>query len=253
MNKEKKFMKPVLDIILGIFLCVFLILFIISCVKASDLRGNLGLKMATSSCFVLDAILWFAIKSKRQKRFPIILLAGIIWMFLGDLFIYYHFIIGAIAFAVGHIFYLVAYGILYPIKKRAILYASVLFLIAFIIVEFDPLLQFDPPYMSYLCLSYALIISCMTAVSISNHLALKTKLSFVLCLGSVLFYLSDIMVLFNAFAIDKWIYTHIGHILYFPGQFIVSQGIRWYFNENDTVLEQNPVIIMTVEENKLGA
>ena len=78
------------------------------------LMGGLWLKSITSLVFVVAGVtnLLFAIKQKTELKFPIILCVALAVAMLGDVIINIEFMAGAIIFAIGHVFYFVAYCML---------------------------------------------------------------------------------------------------------------------------------------------
>ena len=67
-------------------------------------------KIVASVIFVLIGILnlIFAIVSKQNLKFPLLMLTGLVFAMLGDILLEIIFIVGAILFAIGHIFFFIS-------------------------------------------------------------------------------------------------------------------------------------------------
>ena len=74
---------------------------------------SLANKSFASSIFVLTSlfnlILMIAYKKTANSKFMVVLLIGQIFAMLGDIFLEIYFMVGAILFAIGHVFYFASY------------------------------------------------------------------------------------------------------------------------------------------------
>ena len=197
-------------------------------------EGGLLLKGLCSSGFALMGtvnLIFAFINGVKNKRFAVSLSVGLIFACLGDIFIGFNFVLGASLFAIGHVCYFISYCTLSPIRKADLLISGGIFFAAGAFVLFCPLLTFDNVVMQIVCVVYALIISLMVGKAISNFLRERTVLTAVILVGSVLFFFSDLMLVFDWFmgigriagllcmstyypaecllAFSSWIYTKI--------------------------------------------
>ena len=70
------------------------------------------------------------------------------------------------------------------------------------------------------------IISIMTGKAVSLEIALKNKLTLILCIGSIAFFISDIMVLLTEFSPgNNQLFLCICHCIYYPAQFVLAQAL----------------------------
>ena len=97
-----------------VFLC-FNLMFILG-ITLGDIcyisLGGLLAKSLTSAMFVLlGAInfIWLFVSKNKSFKFPLIMLVGLVFAMCGDIVLEVEFIVGAVLFAIGHIFYFVAY------------------------------------------------------------------------------------------------------------------------------------------------
>lgn len=116
-----------------------------------------------------------AIKTKAQGlNFYVLMALGLVFSMLGDVFIAFHFVAGTASFAVGHIFFVVAYSTLQNVKALDLLASGVLFLTGLLFLLFFPHLSFDVPVFRIVCIVYALIISAMFGKSFLTFHKTKT-------------------------------------------------------------------------------
>lgn len=135
-----------------------------------------------------------------------------------------YFVIGAGLFAVGHIWFFIAYCTLEKIKLRDILYAITIFAFALAVELLIPIFDYDG--MTMLVIIYAFVISIMLGKAISNYIGKRNSLAyFIIMLGSVLFFLSDLMLLFNVFGgVGIWA-DNLCLIFYYPAEYLLAISI----------------------------
>ncbi len=164
------------------------------------------LKCICSGSFALLGIinLCYAVKTKQSdKKFYIGMVLGLILAFLGDVLIGYDFIVGAATFAVGHIFFVIAYCFMQRMQKLDYIFGGTLFLGCLIFLLFCPLLNFDVAIFRIVCIVYALIISTMLGKALGNFIREKNLLNGTIAVASALFFFSDLMLVFDSF-IGLW-------------------------------------------------
>ncbi len=214
--------------ITNLILLALLLLFSI----AFSVNEILPYKLIASSCFVISGIVNIDWKSPLSKKYPFILIAGLIFALAGDVGIFFSFVAGAACFAIGHILYIISYFCLYKYQKSDLKYVLFVFIASFFIVVINPVIEYSNSAMFMVCLVYSIIISIMCAKAISSYMSTKTSLALVILIGAVLFYLSDIMVLCDSFAVvNSEPFRFIGRSWYFPGQFILAQSITKYYEQ----------------------
>ncbi len=144
---------------------------------------------------------------QKNKPFYIGMASGLFLAMLGDVIINHDFIIGAAVFALGHISFVVAYCFLQRIKWLEIAIGGVVFIGAGAFLLFCPLLSFDEPIFRIVCLIYALIISLMLGKAISDFIRERNAVCGIIAIASVLFFTSDLMLVFDWF-IGRWSWTN---------------------------------------------
>lgn len=161
--------------------------------------------------------LGYALKTKQENtRFYIGMSAGLVLAFLGDYLIGYDFIVGAATFALGHVCFVVAYCFMQKMQKLDYIISGGLFLGCLIFLLFCPLLTFEVAIFRIVCIVYALIISTMLGKALGNFIREKTLVNGTIAIASVLFFFSDLMLVFDWF-IGLWSWTdHACMGTYYP-------------------------------------
>jgi uncharacterized membrane protein YhhN len=108
------------------------------------------------------------------------------------------FIPGAAIFALGHVFFVVAYCRMERMKKLDYIFSGVLFG-ACLIFLFSPVLTFDVPVFRIVCVIYSLIISSMLGNAAGHFVRNKNATTGTLLAASALFFFSDLMLVCDWF------------------------------------------------------
>ncbi len=175
---------------------------------------------------IVNFVFAFFMGKERSKLFKYFMLTALIFACLGDIVLIEHFIIGAILFAIGHVFFFVAYSTLYKIKFRDVLISLAIFGVALIVILVPDIFSFGS--MLPVVIVYAFIISFMLGKSISNLFANKyLGKDILIMLGSLLFFLSDLMLLFNVFADISDIFDIMCLVLYYPAEILLAISITY--------------------------
>lgn len=202
--------------------------------------GGLWLKAVASASFVLLGIfnLFFALKFKvDNKKFCITLVVALFIAMLGDIILNINFLVGAILFAIGHVFYFIAYCFVSKFKATDLIYGAVLSIASSCIILFIPIFDFGGIVMKLLCLVYAVIISFMVGKATANLVREKTMLNLALLVGSVLFFFSDLMLLFDKFANVFQIAGVLCLASYYPAKALLAHSI--FISCKETKQENN--------------
>ena len=164
---------------------------------------------------VINLVYSLAMKAD-NKKFYIGMSAGLILAFLGDVLIGYDFIVGAATFALGHVCFVIAYCFMQKMQKLDYAVSGALFLGCLIFLLFCPWLNFEVAVFRIVCIVYALIISTMLGKAIGNFIREKNLVNGTIAVASVLFFFSDLMLVFDWF-IGLWSWTdHACMGTYYP-------------------------------------
>ena len=165
--------------------------------------GGSDIKALTSAGFVLMGLVNLVYSlARRSHRIPYTatLAAGLLLACLGDILIGPSFVIGASLFALGHICFFASYCVLDRVRPLDLAIGGGIFVAAAAFVLFAPILHFSAGYMQVVCLVYSLIISLMVGKAIGNLIRARTPVTVIVPVGSILFFFSDLMLVFDWFA-----------------------------------------------------
>lgn len=211
-------MKKTQKLMLTLNVCVSTLICILNYFYQSN-GFDFTLKCVCSGLFAALGVanLVYARKTKETHgKFYIFMALGLVFAFLGDYLICYDFIVGAATFALGHVFFVIAYCFLQKMQKLDLTVSGALFACCLIFLLFCPLLSFDVPVFRIVCIVYALIISTMLGKAIGNFVREKNTFTGTIAAASALFFFSDLMLVFDWF-IGLWSWTdHACMGTYYP-------------------------------------
>lgn len=201
------------------------------------------IKTLASALFVLCGVFNLILCKKFYKEIfnfkPFILLAGLVFAFLGDVLLIDYFVIGAIFFAIGHIFFLCYFISLYKITLLDCFIAIGIFISALLLILLFKGFEFNG--MKILVIVYALIISLMLGKALGTMITNPTNANLVMGIGAFLFFFSDLMLLFDVFANMPKIFDYLCLITYYPAEFLLALTILLQSKEltNIRIYENN--------------
>ncbi len=214
-------------------------LLMIAAVQLADIwyltNGGLWRKGVTSFGFILIGILNVAylLASRRKSlRFPVLLTVGLAVAMLGDIVVNVRFIEGALIFAVGHIFYFIAYCSHMKLRKPDVILSLCIFAVSALILTCVPAFDFGGPLLLGICLGYALIISFMVGKAASDAIRERSVTNVLLMIGSFLFFFSDLMLVLYYFADAPRIVDILCVVTYYPAQCLIGHSLYWYNRKN---------------------
>lgn len=200
----------------------------LACDTALIITHLYPIKITASVFFMLAAAvnLIYALKYFPDKKLPsVILTVGVFFAMSADIAINLNFIAGAAIFALGHICYFIAYSLMQKPRPTDFIPAIIIFIPIVLFMMFSPLLDFGSIMMKIIGISYAVIICIMTGKAIMNFIRIKNRFNLVLALGSVLFLISDIMLLMAHFSEIDFPFSNFCLALYYPGQCLIANGL----------------------------
>lgn len=206
----------------------------VSCLVYYDIHGGLWLKGVTSSWFVLLGLvnLFYAWKMKPQNpRFLFFIEIGLFFGLCADVLLGIQFILGILSFALGHIFYLIAFYTLEKARWKDLFITLPIMVVALFIVTGTPYIQIEDPLIKKLLLAYAVIISYMLGKSISNLTVNRSASRWLVFLGSAMFWFSDVMLAIGMFGTGGRITWVLCSYTYWPAQNILAYSMFHFINE----------------------
>lgn len=194
------------------------------------LLGGLWLKGLTSLFFVLLGgvnLLYISTEKIDNKKFGVFLLVGLFVCFVADIVLNLNFMLGAIVFALGHVFYIIAYSADNNFKWGDLVPSVIIFVPVTLMICLLPIFDFGGNVMKIVCIIYALIISVMVGKCISNYIRERSVRKLLLLIGSLLFMFSDLMLLFDNFSQAPMIMGVLCLATYYPGQALIGSCMYW--------------------------
>ena len=116
-------------------------------------------------------------------------------------------------------------------KARDLILSILIFAVSAMIITLVPIFDFGSALMEGICMLYALVISFMVGKACSNLLRKRNAVTAIAVVGSVLFYFSDLMLVFNVFADASKITDTLCLFSYFPAQCLLAHSI-FQFSKN---------------------
>ena len=190
--------------------------------------GSLLDKSIASLMFVAVGLvnLIYLLKVKRVKRISTyIMFVGLCFACLGDVFLEIEFIIGAGLFALGHVFYFISYCGMIKLRWKDLLFSLLIAIPSLLLILCAPIFDFGANIMKIVCCVYAIIISFMVGKAVSNLVEKRSVLNLIVLIGSVLFFFSDLMLLFNIFADVGTMFGALCLLTYYPAEFLLAYSI----------------------------
>lgn len=189
---------------------------------------NLITKSCSSFGFFLLGLINLIYGFREQfayRSFSVIMVIGLFTGMVADVILEINFMLGALVFALGHIFFIIAYSRILPFRIRDYIPGLFLFALVASLVLFLPIFDFGGNIMQIVCVVYAGIIGIMCGKALSNYHRLTGSLTRALVIGSFLFLLSDVALLFSNFAQVPDIIGSVCVNSYYPAQVILAHAL----------------------------
>ncbi|TGM79502.1 lysoplasmalogenase [Leptospira bouyouniensis] len=190
--------------------------------KKESIKGLLIVKPVLSSLFVVTA--FFQIQG--YTFYHSLILTGLILSLIGDicLIFFFHkkvFTAGLGAFLAGHVMYTIAFfrlGELGAISTAVGGFFIIISVVIFMHLK-SHLGNMRAPVLAYITIITAMVIG---AVSYSNQSAINITARYLVLIGALLFYISDIFVARHRFVQKEFLNRAIGLPMYYAAQFLFA-------------------------------
>lgn len=216
--------------IIANFIMLLLILSLDICYM---IKGGLFIKGITSSMFVITGIIniIYCVNNNINLEYPKRMIFALICTMIADVLLGINFYLGTVTFAIGHILYFRSYSKLIKINRDDFKIGIIISVISLIVILSIPFLNFESIVMKCVCSTYAIIISFMIGKAISNLIKENNITNRVITIGSILFFISDLMLMLDVFG-GISVTGYLCLATYYPAQFILAFSIFAYANEN---------------------
>ena len=207
---------------------IILLLCAAACLVCYDIFGGLWLKGVTSSWFVLlGAVnLWAARQLPWKNRRVLILIeAGLFCGMCADVLLGIVFFAGVGVFALGHVFYLVAFYFLERFRLRDLVMSLPAAAVSIFLVVGTPWIHVEDPVMRAILIVYALIISAMLGKAVSNLVSQSDTFRWLLAIGCIMFWFSDLILLMDMFGTSSRLTWILCSYSYWPAQNILAHAL----------------------------
>lgn len=217
------------------FFKVNIVLFIctVCCLIYYDYHGGLWLKGVTSSWFVLlGAVnLIYAHKTNAKPKAIYLVFVGLFLGMCADVLLGINFIVGVLCFALGHVFYIIAFFTLGRTSFKDLYFVVPIAVFAIFVVTKTPFISVNDPMMEKLLIAYAVIISCMLGKALSNLMINKDFSRKIIAVGSIMFMFSDLMLAVDMFGTPSRMTWILCSYTYWPAQCLLALSMYFLINE----------------------
>lgn len=192
------------------------------------------MKGVTSFWFVLIGLVNVIYARKRKlenTRILIIIEIGLIFGMCADVLLGIEFIYGVVAFALGHVFYMIAFYSMEKPRRKDLLIIIPIAIISMFIVAGTPYIQVEDALLEKMMLVYAVIIACMLGKATSNFTVKKNTFRCLLFVGSVMFWFSDVMLVMNMFGTPSRLIWMLSTYVYWPAQNVLAYSMFHFKNK----------------------
>lgn len=208
--------------------------FIYETVLSSDPSSYTLFKLLSSLCFITCALLSYK-KSPNSKKYSLFIISGLIFGLIGDviltLSISNAFLLGASAFAIGHLLFIIGFTTLSPIHFKDLILTIIGSCIFVIFITHNS--RFNLGNNLPIACIYSFIILFMFIKSCYLFKFRKTNrlFSYFSIIGTFLFIFSDFILTFDVFLINSPSYlSTLNLITYYSGQGLIALSLSDTFS-----------------------
>jgi uncharacterized membrane protein YhhN len=186
-------------------------------------RARLAWKTFTSACFILCAL-----EQGIAARYDILVLAGLVFGFLGDVLLALRgksvFLVGMVAFAVGHALYAVAFVTLGASEPFPMASIALVGLVGCVVLAWlwPHLGNMRVPVVVYVGIIALMLIAA------TGTLKLAGQGRWLIASGAAFFAISDVFVAQNRFVGSGFSNKLVGLPLYYAGQFLIAFSVGMF-------------------------
>ena len=210
---------------------ILLLICAMGCLVCYDIFGGLWLKGVTSAWFVALGLVNLGYGRRlavRDRRFLKWVLAGLILGMCADVLLGIWFLVGVLAFALGHVMYLAAFCSLERPVRRDLWFMIPLCALSIYLVVGTPFIRVQDPMLEKLLLGYALIIGCMLGKAMSNLVRNRSLHRKLLFIGCLMFWFSDLMLAIDLFGEASRLTWILCSYSYWPAQNLLAHSMFHY-------------------------
>ena len=199
-----------------------------ACLVCYDIVGGLWLKGVTSSWFVMlgGVNLWAARKLEwKHLRFFVMMAVGLLCDLAADVLLGINFLVGVGVFALGHVFYVVAFFLLEKPSFRDLWFILPVMVVSVFVVVGTPWITVEDPFMRKMLLGYAVIISLMLGKAFSNLIRCLGTFRWLIAIGGFMFWFSDVVLTVDLFGQSSRLTWILCSYSYWPAQTLLAHSL----------------------------
>lgn len=217
MTKSKKF-ELFGNILFGLFILIATVIFKQTTLPKAITKGIASVLFVLCGIYNLILVYTFHKLEKSWKAF--FMVVGLFFAMLGDIVLIFNFILGAMLFAIGHIFFLVYFIMLQRFKWLDFIIFVVLITACLLVIYLYPYFEFNG--LKPIVIAYTCIIASMLSKAIGNYITSRNAGNLISLIGASLFSFSDLMLLFNVFGVANSIFDYLCIYTYYPAEFLLA-------------------------------
>ena len=199
-----------------------------ACLVCYDIVGGLWLKGVTSSWFVMlgGVNLWAARQLEwKHLRFFVMMAVGLLCDLAADVLLGINFLVGVGVFALGHVFYVVAFFLLEKPGFRDLWFILPVLAVSVFVVVGTPWVTVEDPFMRKMLLGYAVIISLMLGKAFSNLIRCPGTFRWLIAIGGFMFWFSDVVLTVDLFGQSSRLTWILCSYSYWPAQTLLAHSL----------------------------
>ena len=210
-----------------IFLVIAVAVNVTALIRAEfrNARTHVYMFKPLSTLLVITIAVLSFFDTQTNVTFSIFVVLGLLFSFVGDVALMFQenrkaFLIGLVAFLIGHVAYAIGFSLFTGMSNLDILTIALLLAAG---LGFYQLLKPNLGSMKIPVILYMLIISIMVnrAFAAFESPAFGNRQAWMIAMGALLFYLSDVMLAANKFW-RPWRYSRLSLALYYAGQVLIA-------------------------------
>lgn len=212
---------------------ILLIACTVGCLVCYDILGGLWLKGLTSAWFVTLGIVNLFYGFRQGVRHPFLWLTaiGLAFGMAADVLLDPAFALGILFFAAGHVLYLVGFFYIERFRWKDLLFVVPVAAVSLYLVVGTPFIRIEDPVLKPMLLGYAVIIACMLGKALSNLSVNKAPSRWLIAVGSILFWFSDVMLAIDMFGTPSRLTWILCSYNYWPAQAILGYAMFRFAEE----------------------
>lgn len=186
-------------------------------------------KFLSSLCFILCGYISYK-KSSNNRKYCFYILIGLLFGLLGDVLLSLTsskaFILGVIAFAIGHLLFIRGFTIISSISKSNLIMTFIIFICFITFIIRSGYFNFNGMLPAVFIYGFIIIFMLSTAIDLFKFRKVNKFNTYLVVIGAILFVISDFILLFVKFYPNAPSFlTSFNLITYYAGQGLIASSL----------------------------